>query len=192
MALPKRVATSHMAARRHTNNAWVQRPTERKPMFRNRSLIAFLAVAATLAFVAVEAMAAPRMNAGSRGNRTYAAPPATQTAPNAARPIERSMTTPARPTQPGAAHCGASDHACGAAWRNVRPVRRGDGRSRRRLPRRRPDRHADGQRLHGRHGGLRLDARHDDPDRPGGAGRRAGLALVAAPLAAAGRLRRRS
>jgi predicted lipid-binding transport protein (Tim44 family) len=71
-------------------------------MFRNKSLIAFLAVAATLAFVAVEAMAAPRMNAGSRGNRTQAAPPATQTAPNAARPIERSMTTP-RPNQPAAA-----------------------------------------------------------------------------------------
>ena len=72
-------------------------------MFRNKSLIAFLAVAATLAFVAVEAMAAPRMNSGSRGNRTQMAPPATQTAPNAARPIERSMTTPARPAQPGAA-----------------------------------------------------------------------------------------
>jgi predicted lipid-binding transport protein (Tim44 family) len=72
-------------------------------MFRNKSLIAFLAVAATLAFVAVEAMAAPRMNSGSRGGRTYSAPPATQTAPNAARPIERSATTPARPTQPGAA-----------------------------------------------------------------------------------------
>ncbi len=72
-------------------------------MFRNKSLIAFLAVAATLAFVAVEAMAAPRMNAGSRGSRTQAAPPATQTAPNAARPIERTTTTPARPTQPAAA-----------------------------------------------------------------------------------------
>jgi predicted lipid-binding transport protein (Tim44 family) len=71
-------------------------------MFRNKSLIAFLAVAATLAFVAVEAMAAPRMNSGSRGNRTYSAPPATATAPNAARPIERSMTSP-RPGQPGAA-----------------------------------------------------------------------------------------
>ncbi|MET0670920.1 MAG: Tim44 domain-containing protein [Xanthobacteraceae bacterium] len=71
-------------------------------MFRNKSLIAFLAVAATLAFVAVEAIAAPRMNSGSRGNRTYSAPPATQTAPNAARPIERSATTP-RPNQPAAA-----------------------------------------------------------------------------------------
>jgi len=72
-------------------------------MFRNRLLIAILAVTATLAFVAVEALAAPRMNAGSRGSRTFKAPPATATSPNAARPIERSMTTPARPAQPGAA-----------------------------------------------------------------------------------------
>ena len=69
-------------------------------MFRNKSLIAFLAVAATLAFVAIEATAAPRMNSGSRGSRTYSAPPPTATSPNAARPIERSMTTPG---QPGAA-----------------------------------------------------------------------------------------
>jgi predicted lipid-binding transport protein (Tim44 family) len=72
-------------------------------MFRNKSLIAFLAVAATLTFVVVEALAAPRMNAGSRGNRTFTAPPATQSAPNAARPMDRTMTTPARPGQPGAA-----------------------------------------------------------------------------------------
>jgi predicted lipid-binding transport protein (Tim44 family) len=67
---------------------------------RFRPLIAFLAVAAILAFVAVEATAAPRMSSGSRGNRTYSAPPPTATAPNAARPIERSMT---QPVQPGTA-----------------------------------------------------------------------------------------
>ncbi len=76
-----------------------------------RPLMMLLAAAATLAFVAIEATAAPRMNAGSRGNRTNVAPPPTATAPNAARPIERTMTTPsaatpaARPgtpaTQPG-------------------------------------------------------------------------------------------
>ena len=65
-----------------------------------RPLIALLAIAATLAFVAVEATAAPRMNSGSRGNRTYSAPPPTATSPNTARPIERSVT---RPDQPGAA-----------------------------------------------------------------------------------------
>ena len=83
----------------------------RKPIL---PLIAFLAVVATIAFVAIEATAAPRMNAGSRGNRTYSAPPPTATSPNAARPIERSMTTPgqpgaataARPTAPAAAQPG--------------------------------------------------------------------------------------
>ena len=64
---------------------------------RLRPLIALLAVAATLAFVAVEATAAPRLNAGSRGSRTYSAPPPTATSPNAARPIERSMTQPGQP-----------------------------------------------------------------------------------------------
>lgn len=67
---------------------------------RLRSLVAFLAVAATLAFVAIEADAAPKINAGSRGSRTFSAPPPTATAPNAASPIERTMT---QPGQPGAA-----------------------------------------------------------------------------------------
>jgi predicted lipid-binding transport protein (Tim44 family) len=59
--------------------------------------------------VAVEVDAAPRFNAGSRGSRTFVAPPPTATAPNAARPIERSMTQPGqsgvssavRPAAPG-------------------------------------------------------------------------------------------
>lgn len=71
---------------------------------RLRPLVAFLTVAIILAFVAVEATAAPRMNSGSRGNRTFSAPPPTATAPNTARPIERSVTQPgptiARPAAP--------------------------------------------------------------------------------------------
>jgi len=66
---------------------------------RLRTLVQLAAVAATLAFVAGDADAAPRFNAGSRGSRTFIAPPPTATAPNAARPIERSMT---QPDQPGA------------------------------------------------------------------------------------------
>ena len=62
-----------------------------------RPLLASLAVVAALAFVAVEVDAAPKMNAGSRGSRTYSAPPPTATAPNSARPIERSMTQPGQP-----------------------------------------------------------------------------------------------
>ena len=64
--------------------------------FRFRSALALAAVALTLAF-AVTSDAAPRFNAGSRGARTFSAPPPTATAPNAARPIERSMTTPGQP-----------------------------------------------------------------------------------------------
>ena len=67
-------------------------------------LIALLAAVATLAFVVAESTAAPRMNAGSRGTRTFSAPPPTATAPNAARPIERTMTqsspSAVRPTTP--------------------------------------------------------------------------------------------
>jgi predicted lipid-binding transport protein (Tim44 family) len=64
--------------------------------FRFRAMIALLALVATLAF-AVTSDAAPRFNAGSRGSRTFSAPPPTATAPNAARPIERSMTSPGQP-----------------------------------------------------------------------------------------------
>ena len=61
--------------------------------FRLRSALALAAVALTLVFT-VAADAAPRFNAGSRGSRTFSAPPPTATTPNAARPIERSMTSP--------------------------------------------------------------------------------------------------
>jgi len=64
--------------------------------FKLRSAIALLAVAATLGFT-VLADAAPRFNSGSRGTRTFSAPPPTATAPGTARPIERSMTQPAQP-----------------------------------------------------------------------------------------------
>jgi predicted lipid-binding transport protein (Tim44 family) len=62
-----------------------------------RSALALAAVALTLAFAAT-ADAAPRFNAGSRGMRTFSAPPPTATSPRGVRPIERSMT---RPGQPG-------------------------------------------------------------------------------------------
>jgi predicted lipid-binding transport protein (Tim44 family) len=72
-----------------------------------RSLFALLAVAATLAFVVAESDAAPRMNSGSRGSRTQSAPPPTATSPNAARPIERTTTTPSAATRPAAAPAAA-------------------------------------------------------------------------------------
>jgi len=65
--------------------------------FRFRPLLALGAVAAALMMIAAVADAAPRVNAGSRGTRTFTPPAATQTAPTPARPIERTMTQPPQP-----------------------------------------------------------------------------------------------
>jgi predicted lipid-binding transport protein (Tim44 family) len=68
-------------------------------MFRHRWLIALAAIATSLVLVSADAdaRAGRSSSAGSRGSHTYSAPPSTSTAPNAAAPINRSMT------QPGAA-----------------------------------------------------------------------------------------
>jgi predicted lipid-binding transport protein (Tim44 family) len=55
-----------------------------------------LALAAVLAFMieAADARVGGGRSYGSRGTRTYTAPPTTQTAPTPAKPVERSMTQP--------------------------------------------------------------------------------------------------
>ena len=67
----------------------------------------FLTLLAAAAFVLAPALAeaAPggRSSSGSRGARTYQAPPPTNTAPQAARPMERTATQPAAPAAAGAA-----------------------------------------------------------------------------------------
>jgi predicted lipid-binding transport protein (Tim44 family) len=63
---------------------------------RFRPLLALLAMAGTLAFMVVESDARPRGSMGSRGSKTYSAPPPTATTPNAA-PINRSATQPGTP-----------------------------------------------------------------------------------------------
>ena len=69
-----------------------------------------LALAAGFAVVAAD-VADARLgggrNFGSRGNKTYTAPPATNTAPKAA-PIERSMTQKGAPSATQAAQPGAA------------------------------------------------------------------------------------
>jgi predicted lipid-binding transport protein (Tim44 family) len=70
--------------------------------FNLRSLLALFAVAATLIFLVAEADARTRGNFGSRGTKTYSPPASTATAPNSARPIERTMTQP-NAAQPSAA-----------------------------------------------------------------------------------------
>lgn len=63
-----------------------------------RRLTLFIA-AALLALTPLLAEARPGSgsSSGSRGSRTYSAPPSTNTAPGTARPMERSMTEPSRP-----------------------------------------------------------------------------------------------
>jgi predicted lipid-binding transport protein (Tim44 family) len=62
-----------------------------------RPLLAVLAVAAVFALVIGDADARPRVSMGSRGTKTFSAPPPTATAPNAAAPINRTMTQPGSP-----------------------------------------------------------------------------------------------
>jgi predicted lipid-binding transport protein (Tim44 family) len=81
-------------------------------MSRFRAVLAFLAVVVALALAATQVDARPGGGGsfGSRGTRTYTAPPATRTAPTPAAPLERTMTQPARPspgvTQPPLARPG--------------------------------------------------------------------------------------
>jgi predicted lipid-binding transport protein (Tim44 family) len=70
--------------------------TKRGPLF------VLAALAAMLAFTVVTADARSKGSMGSRGSHTYSAPPSTATAPNAARPMDRTMAQPsqARPNTP--------------------------------------------------------------------------------------------
>jgi len=69
-------------------------------MLRNyRRFFALAAMLAALSLTVLSADARPSSSFGSRGSLTYSAPPPTATAPNAARPMDRTMTQPnqARP-----------------------------------------------------------------------------------------------
>jgi predicted lipid-binding transport protein (Tim44 family) len=70
--------------------------TKRGPLF------VVAAIAAALAFTVATADARSKSSVGSRGSHTYSAPPSTATAPNAARPMDRTMAQPnqARPATP--------------------------------------------------------------------------------------------
>jgi predicted lipid-binding transport protein (Tim44 family) len=69
-----------------------------------RPLLAALALAAVVTMVVTDAQARPRISAGSRGSNTFNAAPPTATAPNAAAPVNRTMTQPGAPgmNAPGA------------------------------------------------------------------------------------------
>jgi predicted lipid-binding transport protein (Tim44 family) len=65
-------------------------------MTRHRFLVAIAAITAALVLVTADAhaRAGGGFSGGSRGMRTFSAPPATQTAPNAAAPMQRTLTQP--------------------------------------------------------------------------------------------------
>jgi predicted lipid-binding transport protein (Tim44 family) len=72
-------------------------------MFRHRFLIALAAIATALVLVAADAhaRAGGGFSGGSRGFRTFSAPPSTSTAPNSAAPIQRTITQPGGATPTG-------------------------------------------------------------------------------------------
>jgi predicted lipid-binding transport protein (Tim44 family) len=81
-------------------------PEVRPNMRRSASILAAIAA---MAFALAPALADARPggggSSGSRGSRTYSAPPSTSTAPGTARPFDRTTTEPSRPGvgQPGVA-----------------------------------------------------------------------------------------
>jgi predicted lipid-binding transport protein (Tim44 family) len=80
-----------------------------------RPLIAFCALLAVLAVTMVDADARSRVSFGSRGSKTFTAPPTTQTAPNQARPVERTMAQPSQSASPGTAGAAARPNTAAPA-----------------------------------------------------------------------------
>ncbi|WP_431281357.1 Tim44 domain-containing protein [Humitalea sp. 24SJ18S-53] len=78
-----------------------------------RLLAACAAFALVLAPAIADARPGGGSSGGSRGSRTYSAPPTTSTAPSQARPMDRTMTQPLRPAAPvaGAGAAGAATPA---------------------------------------------------------------------------------
>jgi predicted lipid-binding transport protein (Tim44 family) len=87
-------------------------------MPRLRWLLSAFAVALTLVFLIAEADARAGRGGsfGSRGSRTFTPPAATQTAPNQARPFERTMTQPAQPGSVAATRPGTQGAATGGLF----------------------------------------------------------------------------
>src|SRR6201991_1832443 len=72
------------------------------------ALVLSLAVPVMLTMSAADARVGGGGSSGSRGGRTFAAPPSTSTAPNAAQPFNRTMTQPGSPGMGTAAAGGAA------------------------------------------------------------------------------------
>lgn len=91
----------------------------RSRLFTGKALavVAVLGAGAMLTADFAEARGGRGFSFGSRGSRTFQAPPATKTAPNAAQPVQKSITQPGRPAA-GAANT-ATQAARGGLMRNL-------------------------------------------------------------------------
>src|SRR3979411_2802698 len=75
---------------------------------RTIAVVLSLAVPVMLTISAADARIGGGGSSGSRGSRTFSAPPSTSTAPNAAQPFNRTMTQPGSPGMGTAAAGGAA------------------------------------------------------------------------------------
>lgn len=67
------------------------------------AIVLSLAVPLAMAISSADARVGGGSNSGSRGSKTYSAPPSTTTAPNAAQPMNRTFSQPGAPAAAGAA-----------------------------------------------------------------------------------------
>jgi len=72
------------------------------------AIVLSLAVPLAMAVSSADARVGGGSSSGSRGSKTYSAPPSTTTAPNAAQPMNRTFSQPGAPTAAGAAAGGAA------------------------------------------------------------------------------------
>jgi predicted lipid-binding transport protein (Tim44 family) len=77
-------------------------------MIKAIAVVLSLALPLMLAISAADARVGGGGSSGSRGGRTFSAPPSTSTAPNAAQPMNRTMTQPGSPGMAGPAAAGAA------------------------------------------------------------------------------------
>jgi predicted lipid-binding transport protein (Tim44 family) len=82
-----------------------------------RGLLAVLAVAVTVGFLVgdADARVGGGMSSGSRGSRTFSAPPMTRTSPTQTAPMQRTIT---QPNQPGSTFGANRPAAQGSSWFN--------------------------------------------------------------------------
>jgi predicted lipid-binding transport protein (Tim44 family) len=77
-------------------------------IFKTLAVVLSLAVPVTLAISTADARVGGGGSSGSRGGKTFSAPPSTSTAPNAAQPFNRTMTQPGSPGMAAGAGAGAA------------------------------------------------------------------------------------